>query len=115
MQLADLAQLVEGAELLIPSQVEVRGIAHDSRSVKPGDMFVCLVGANFDGHNYISDAVDRGAVAVTIQQGNASSLPAVPAIVVPNTRAALPELACAVYGYPSRHMQLIAVTLTNGK
>src|SRR2546423_221598 len=115
MQLADLAQLVEGAELLLPRGVEILGVAHDSRSVKPGDLFVCLVGEKFDGHRFASDAVARGAVALAVQNGSFTDLPSVPSIFVPNTRAALPKLACAVYEYPSRRMKLIGVTGTNGK
>jgi UDP-N-acetylmuramoyl-L-alanyl-D-glutamate--2,6-diaminopimelate ligase len=115
MRLADLAQLVEGAELLQSSSVEVRGIAHDSRSVKPGDLFVCLIGEKFDGHRFIQDAIARGAVALAVQPGNIDGLLHLPLVVVPNTRTALPKFACAVYNYPSRKLKLIGVTGTNGK
>src|SRR5438128_2492859 len=115
MQLADLVQLVEGADLLHPGGVEILGVAHDSRSVKPSDLFVCLVSEKFDGHRFASDAVARGAIALAVQNGSFTDLPSVPALSVPSTRAALPKLACAVYGYPSRRIILVGVTGTNGK
>jgi UDP-N-acetylmuramoyl-L-alanyl-D-glutamate--2,6-diaminopimelate ligase len=73
MQLADLASRLDGASIANAAQVEVRGISHDSREVKPGDLFVCLVGAKFDGHKYAADALARGAAALCVVSGHESA------------------------------------------
>ncbi|MEW6522680.1 MAG: UDP-N-acetylmuramoyl-L-alanyl-D-glutamate--2,6-diaminopimelate ligase [Bacillota bacterium] len=91
--------------------VEVRGIAHDSRQVKPGDLFVCIPGYQHDGHQYISEAYRRGAVvAVTERQVEASCH-----VLVPDSRQALAHLASVFYGNPSARLRLIGITGTNGK
>src|SRR6266550_9435539 len=99
MTLKKLASMIPGATTQGDSAISIRGISHDSRSVKPGDLFVCLVGEKFDGHKFASDARARGAAALCIQQGRAET--AGPYVTVPDTRKALPTFAVAVYGYPS--------------
>ena len=91
----------------------IRGICSDSRQVKPGDMFVALVGGSTDGHRFIPDAIDRGAAAVV----GTKVLPdlAVPYIRVEESRRALPFLVAAFYGYPARKMTVIGITGTDGK
>jgi UDP-N-acetylmuramoyl-L-alanyl-D-glutamate--2,6-diaminopimelate ligase len=98
----------------------VRGITHDSRCVKPGDLFVCLAGAAHDGHRYAAQAVSGGAAALLVNEcaleNLGISLPDNIAIVtVPDTRAALPLAACALFGDPSHALTMIGVTGTNGK
>ncbi len=115
MQLADLASRLDGASIANAAPVEVSGISHDSREVKPGDLFVCLVGAKFDGHKYAADALTRGAAALCIISGHESQVPRCPTVVVPDTRIALPALACRTYDYPSRKIKLVGATGTNGK
>jgi UDP-N-acetylmuramoyl-L-alanyl-D-glutamate--2,6-diaminopimelate ligase len=93
---------------------KVRGIHYDSRKIKPGDIFVCIKGFRTDGHYYINDAVERGAVAVVVER----DVP-IPCGVawarLENTRRALAVLAANFYGHPSRELDLIGVTGTNGK
>jgi UDP-N-acetylmuramyl-tripeptide synthetase len=91
---------------------EVAAIHCSSRAVEPGGLFVALRGLNADGHDFITEAVERGAVAVVAERPvNA----AVPVIIVPGTRRALAELADRFYGQPSAAMTVAAVTGTNGK
>lgn len=92
---------------------QVSGIAHDSRAVQAGDLFVALAGANVDGHRFIPDAVARGAAAVvgTRPLGGMS----VPYVRVPDGRQALARLASAFYEHPARHLTVIGVTGTDGK
>src|SRR5438876_473467 len=63
MTLSELASHIEGSWIEGPD-VEVQGVRHDSRSVEPGDLFVCLGGDNFDGHQFAGDAASRGAAAL---------------------------------------------------
>jgi UDP-N-acetylmuramoyl-L-alanyl-D-glutamate--2,6-diaminopimelate ligase len=118
MQLSDLARSTPGAETARPSDgiIDVRGISHDSREVKPGDLFVCLVGEKSDGHRFAADAVARGAAALAIQADHADEISRnVPRITVPDTRRALPALSAALFGHPSRAMKVVGITGTNGK
>lgn len=93
---------------------EVTGIALDSRHVSPGKVFVACRGLNSDGHDYISEAIDRGAIAVICERNGFASHRAAK-IVVENTRAIVPVLACEFHGHPSRKLKVVGITGTNGK
>jgi UDP-N-acetylmuramoyl-L-alanyl-D-glutamate--2,6-diaminopimelate ligase len=95
--------------------LEITGIAYDSRKVVPGGLFVAVSGHRQDGHRFVGQALARGAVAVAAER----ELPQVPAtvarITVPDGRGALAELAAAFYDYPAKKLHLIGITGTNGK
>ena len=95
--------------------IEITGIASDSRQVKPGDLFVALKGLEYDGHQFIPEALARGARALVV--GEVATIPEVDLslIVVPNSRRALAHLAAAWYRFPSRQLRLIGITGTDGK
>lgn len=92
---------------------EIRSIRSDSRQVQPGDLFVAVVGRDFDGHNFVPQAVANGAVAVVLER----EIPglAVPAVVVDNSRRSLALMAAAFNGNPGRRLRVIGVTGTDGK
>jgi UDP-N-acetylmuramoyl-L-alanyl-D-glutamate--2,6-diaminopimelate ligase len=93
---------------------EVFDIAHDSRKVRPGSLFVAVRGFNSDGHQFIPQAVARGAVAVIAEErGPAATGAAI--IRVPDSRAALARLATVFYHNPSQQLKLIGITGTKGK
>jgi UDP-N-acetylmuramoyl-L-alanyl-D-glutamate--2,6-diaminopimelate ligase len=98
-------------------KIEVTAIAYDSREIAPDSAFVAIRGLARDGHEFIPQAVERGAT--TIVADNAESLsrlpPHVVGVLVPDTRHALAMLACEFYGHPSREMLLVGITGTNGK
>jgi UDP-N-acetylmuramoyl-L-alanyl-D-glutamate--2,6-diaminopimelate ligase len=93
------------------------GLTLDSRSVKPGDLYVALPGARVHGAAFCADAVAAGAVAVlTNPDGRArATASGVPVFVLADPRARLGEIACWVYGDPSSRLRLIGVTGTSGK
>ena len=91
--------------------IEVGGIASDSRRVRSGDLFVAIKGLTDDGFNHISEALSRGAVFVIAER----RVVGVPSLVVENARKALACLFDAWYGHPARNMHLIGITGTNGK
>ncbi len=112
----DLKKLFQ--EILIlnsfPEQsVQITGIKIDSRDVKPGDLYLAIKGTRVDGHDYISDAISKGASALV---GNkpARDYP-VPYLQVEDTREVLAYLAAAWYGFPARQLVVIGVTGTDGK
>lgn len=93
--------------------VQVDGIAMDSRQVKPGDLFVAVRGGSTDGHRYIRDAIQRGAAAV-VGELPLSGL-ATPYVQVQDSRQALAFLSAAMHGFPARRLVMIGVTGTDGK
>ncbi|WP_407312146.1 UDP-N-acetylmuramoyl-L-alanyl-D-glutamate--2,6-diaminopimelate ligase [Pseudomonas sp. nanlin1] len=95
----------------------IRELALDSRAVRPGDLFLAVPGAKVDGRAHIADALKRGAAAVAYEVEGATVLPLtdVPLIPVKGLAAQLSGLAGRFYGEPSRLLNLVGVTGTNGK
>ncbi|MDR2112414.1 MAG: UDP-N-acetylmuramoyl-L-alanyl-D-glutamate--2,6-diaminopimelate ligase [Candidatus Accumulibacter sp.] len=98
--------------------VQPRGLASDSRRVRPGDLFMAFPGAAADGREHIPEAIRRGAAAVLWQNGDGFAWQG--EWRLPNLSAARPRSLCgplaqAVFGHPSERLSLIAVTGTNGK
>jgi UDP-N-acetylmuramoyl-L-alanyl-D-glutamate--2,6-diaminopimelate ligase len=100
---------------LAPSvrEVAISGVAVDSRKVQRGDLFVAVHGTASDGHDFIDDAIARGAAAVVVERARAQAT--VPQIVVENSPQALALVAARFYGDPARELVLCGVTGTNGK
>jgi UDP-N-acetylmuramoyl-L-alanyl-D-glutamate--2,6-diaminopimelate ligase len=113
MQLADLIQRLKTKSVQGSVDREITGVRYDSRRVIPGNLFVAVRGGTFDGHSFIEQAVEKGAVAVVGEQAALSQRATV--IVVQDSREALAQLAATFFGYPSRKMKMIGVTGTNGK
>jgi UDP-N-acetylmuramoyl-L-alanyl-D-glutamate--2,6-diaminopimelate ligase len=96
----------------LPS-LSITGIAFDSRAVQPGYLFVALRGHVVDGHDFIKQAIEAGAVVV-VGERELGALP-VPYLRVENSRQSLTWLAAAFYGWPGRKLTVIGVTGTDGK
>ena len=103
------------AQILKPAQIEISGIACDSREVMPGDLFAALPGAKLDGCKYIRQAIARGAAAILCEKPEPSASVVVPQLVCKDARLGLARAARAFFGYPDRRMKLGAITGTNGK
>ena len=117
MKVSQLARLLPGIHSPLSDEAEdlrVPGIAHDSRRVKPGFVFVAIPGTRRNGADFAADAVNRGAAAVVAERRFALPRP-VPLYVVQDARRALAALAAAFHGRPSRRLEVIGVTGTNGK
>ncbi len=94
--------------------VEITFLSTDSKKKQTGGMFICLCGNNADGHQYAQEALANGAIAIVTER--ALSLPAhAIQIQVSDTRLALAQISAAFYRNPSKYMQVIALTGTNGK
>lgn len=89
------------------------GVTYDSRRVMPGTVFVALRGLKADGLAFVPQAVAAGAAAIVAEEPPLDV--AVPWVRVPDARLALALLASAFFGHPSRDMQVVGVTGTNGK
>lgn len=90
----------------------VKDISYDSRKTGENDVFVCLVGAGVDGHDYAQKAVDNGAKLIVAQKELNLS---VPVVVVENTRKALAVLSATFFGKPYEKLKTIGITGTKGK
>jgi UDP-N-acetylmuramyl-tripeptide synthetase len=98
----------------MPSSLpEISGISFDSRSVSKGDLFVAVKGHGSDGHNYLEDAEKKGAALAVCQKRNSNLK--IPQIVVSDSRRALSFFSALFYGFPSKDINIIGVTGTNGK
>ena len=115
----NLAKILENVSYQTKSEElpEIRKITIDSRKVEQGDLFVSVRGRKEDGHRYIPEALQRGAVAVLLDSPKYRELytTQTTVIYVRDTRKILPKLAAAFYRNPSREIELIGVTGTNGK
>lgn len=113
-EVEELARLV-GAQLVTPASSPLPRIADvvaDSRRVTPASLFCCVPGQVHDGHDHAAAAVQAGAVALLCER----ELPLeVPQLVVPDVRSAMAPVAARVHGDPSRRLDVIGVTGTNGK
>lgn len=113
MQLKTLLSKIETLEVDGPLECEISSIAYDSRRVQPGGLFVALRGEKTDGHNFIEQAIEKGAAAVVEetpgQKARATS------IRVRDTRSALADLAAAFYQNPSHGLKTVGITGTKGK
>ncbi len=111
-----LKQIIQGIDAQVqgPVDVEVKDLQFDSRRVGEGTLFVAQPGTKVDGHDYIAAAVQAGAVAVVCQHVPADA-PTCTYVVVPDSSEALGLAAANFYGHPSRRLQLVGITGTNGK
>ena len=108
--------LVKEATQRVAPTSEIYGIAFDSRKVEKGYAFVCYEGVNQDGHDYIPDAIKRGAKAIISErQGNWIDDENLSFIQVPDGRKALALIASNWYGNPASQLKIIGITGTNGK
>jgi UDP-N-acetylmuramoyl-L-alanyl-D-glutamate--2,6-diaminopimelate ligase len=97
-------------------QCDVSGIQHDSRKVQPGDVFLAYPGAVSDGRQFMSQAIQAGAVAIIYEPHDAPVFEStVPCIALPNLTQQLGQLASRFYGDPSQALRVFGVTGTNGK
>ena len=113
-----LAELSGQLGVAAPEQTaEVTGITHDSRAVRPGDLYAALPGARAHGADFVTQAAGLGAVAVLTDPAGAERVAAagLPALVVDDPRARMGELAATIYGHPGRDLLQIGITGTSGK
>lgn len=117
MNIESLIVDCEGAKLC-GSAVDIKGISSDSRKIKKGYIFAALKGAKIDGRSFITDALERGARAILVEDGSSqlSDIPStVSTVLVDNGRKALGHISARYYGNPSDKLNLVGITGTNGK
>ena len=113
MQLKSFLDATPVRQVIGPLDRQVENIAYDSRRVQRHTMFVALRGEKTDGHQFIGQAIDKGASVIVAEREQKD--PRVTCLVVENTRTALADFSATFYGHPARKLKLAAVTGTNGK
>src|ERR1700759_3780233 len=112
MQLKNLLTALSVRQVQGPVDRAVENIAYDSRRVQKNGLFVALRGEKSDGHDFIDQAIEKGAVAIVAEH---AEKPRVTVVEVENSRTALADLGAAFYGFPVRKLKMAGVTGTNGK
>jgi UDP-N-acetylmuramoyl-L-alanyl-D-glutamate--2,6-diaminopimelate ligase len=108
---------VAGADVPSAADVLVTGVTHNSRDVRPGDLYAALPGFVTHGAEYVAQAAASGAVALLTDPSGSErcSATGLPVLVVDDPRAVLGEVAADIYGHPSRDLVVVGITGTNGK
>src|SRR5438105_7085204 len=107
MNLQTLLAPLQNVKTHVSSQIELSGIAYDSRKVQKGDLFVALPGEHVQGSEFLDQAAQAGAVAALTDREISTSLPL---FVVPDTRYALAVISNIFYEHPSSRLKLYGVT-----
>ena len=110
-----LRELLSGVSVLACTadmEMEISGVSYDSRSVRPGDLFVAMTGFAVDGHKFIAAAQEKGAAAALCQKEPGGTLPYVR---TEDSRRALAIVGANWFGHPAKEMTMVAVTGTCGK
>jgi len=115
MKLSDLIQDLVLKNSIGTLDADISNLCFDSRKVEQGSLFVAQKGTQSDGHQYIQQVIEKGAVAVVCQELPENCTAGVCFLQVENSDEALGILACNWFGNPSKKLQLVGVTGTNGK
>src|SRR6059036_1223232 len=113
MQLKTLLPATPVRQVIGPLDRPVENIAYDSRRVQRNTLFVALRGEKADGHQFIGQAISKGASVIVAEREEKD--PRITCLVVEDTRTALADFSAAFYGHPARKLKMAAVTGTNGK
>jgi len=111
-----LSELLENIKVLKYKgnlEIDIEGITYDSRQVSKNYLFICIKGCHLDGHDYIDQAIEKGAVAILVDKDVEKDGATI--IQVENSREAMPIIGANFYKNPSHKLKLIGVTGTNGK
>lgn len=113
MKLDELIEYLDYKDLINFKNIDITGISYNSKTTKKGDIFVCLVGEHTDGHEYAQDAINAGAAALLVERKVEGTK--IPQVVVSSTRHKIADIADRFYSCPSKGINLLGVTGTNGK
>lgn len=113
--LREIISLLPDVSVSGNADILIKDIQHDSRKVKEGALFVCIEGGKADGHAFLQQAKECGAVAALVQKHIAEPPEGLVIIKVSDTREAVKEIAPFFFDYPSRKLRLLGITGTNGK
>lgn len=117
MKLSQICEKVEYTLLQGDSEVEIADIIYDSRKVKDHTVFICTIGVRLDGHDFIEEAIQKGATAFVIEKDiDTTNIPQnITILRVASARKAMAYMSAAFFGYPAKELVTIGITGTKGK
>ena len=113
MKLKELLKNID-CQVVGEAEIEITGIAYDSREVQEGNLFFCIQGFSSDGHNYAPKAVEAGAVCLVVSRQLELDVTQI-IVEAGSDRKAMSQIAAAYYGKPAQKLCMIGVTGTSGK
>lgn len=113
MKLDELIEYLDYKDLINFKNIDITGISYNSKTTKQGDIFVCLVGEHTDGHEFAKMAIENGANALLAERPVEDTK--IPQVIVSSTRRKIADIADRFYSSPSKGINLIGITGTNGK
>ncbi|MFA5250803.1 MAG: Mur ligase domain-containing protein, partial [Parachlamydiales bacterium] len=114
MKIKKLFQKIPHKAIKGPKEIKITGLASDAKTVAPGNLFLAKKGKNFDGADFIAEAVAAGAAAVVSDFYN-PFFKQLAQIIHDDAGSIEAEIAATYYGFPSRKLFVAGVTGTNGK
>ena len=114
MKLNDLIKNIEVLKVENEKDIEITGLSYNSKTIKKGNIFICLKGENTDGHKFAKSAYENGATAFFLEDELDFECDC-PKVFVKSTKHSIADLSAAFYENPSKKLNLIGVTGTNGK
>ncbi len=114
-QLSQILSAITPRAFTAKADCEITALQYDSRKVEAGNCFFAIRGTQSDGHDYIDKAIEQGAAAIVCEKMPEKLTDGVSYIEVEDSNAAMADIAAAYYDNPSRQLQLVGVTGTNGK
>ena len=114
MRLGNLIKQLEIVELVNIENFdeEIKGISYNSKKVNKNDIFICLTGEHVDGHEFAEEAYEKGAILCVVERRLSAKIPQ---IIVESTAKSIAEISNVFYVEPSKKINIIGVTGTNGK
>lgn len=113
MKLDELIEYLDYKDLINFKNIDITGISYNSKTTQKGDIFICLVGEHTDGHEFAQMAIDNGANALLVERKVEDIK--IPQVVVSSTRRKIADIADRFYSSPSKGINLLGITGTNGK
>ena len=114
MKLKELIKNIEVLKIENEKDIEINGLSYNSKTIKNGDIFICLKGENTDGHKFAKSAYENGASAFFLEDELDFECDC-PKVFVKSTKHSIADLSAAFYDNPSKELNLVGVTGTNGK
>lgn len=115
MKLSDLLKNLEYKCLQGSVDTEVNAVVYDSRKLSDGCLFICIIGAKFDGHSFAAEAAQKGADVLVVSKPVEGIPEHVTVICVEDTRYAMAHISAAWFGHPAEKLKVIGITGTKGK
>jgi len=112
MKLNELIEKIDKVKVEAEDSIGIIGISYDTKKIKAGELFVAVKGYKSDGHDYIKNAAEKGALCVICERPPDIRIPYV---IVKDSRKALADISAVWFGYPAKKLKLVGVTGTNGK